>query len=127
MATFVLIHGASANAHYWYRVKPGLQAAGHDVVTPDLPTGDPSATFQTYARAVIDAIGDRSNLVIVGQSMGAFTAAIVASQLPTRLLILLAPMIPAPARTPASGAPTSGWPRHSGATPRQPASTRHST
>jgi pimeloyl-ACP methyl ester carboxylesterase len=100
VATFVLVHGAGADAHYWYRLARGLQNAGHDVVAPDLPTGDASATFETYAQAVIDAIGDRSDLVVVGQSMGAFTAPVVASRLATRLLVLLAPMIPAPGETP---------------------------
>jgi pimeloyl-ACP methyl ester carboxylesterase len=41
--------------------------------------------------------------VIVGQSYGAFTATLAASQLPARLLVLLAGMIPVPEKAPASG------------------------
>jgi predicted dinucleotide-binding enzyme len=42
----------------------------------------------------------RSGLVIVGQSMGAFTAPIVASKVPASMVVLVAPMIPAPGETP---------------------------
>jgi pimeloyl-ACP methyl ester carboxylesterase len=38
--------------------------------------------------------------VIVGQSYGAFTATLAASRLPTRLLVLLAGMIPVPGESP---------------------------
>jgi pimeloyl-ACP methyl ester carboxylesterase len=100
MATFALIHGASANSGYWSRVAPLLEAAGHDVVAPDLPTGDCSATFDTYAQVVTDAIGGRDRVVVVGQSMGAFTAPIVATTVPTSLIVLVAPMIPIPGETP---------------------------
>lgn len=100
MATFVLIHGASANSHYWSRVAPKLLSAGHEVIAPDLPIDNAAASFDTYAGTVIDAIGDRSDLVIVGQSMGAFTAPVVASEMPTSLVVLVAPMIPAPGETP---------------------------
>jgi pimeloyl-ACP methyl ester carboxylesterase len=100
VATFVLIHGASANSHYWSRVEPRLRSAGHEVIAPDLPAGNAAAGFDTYAETVIDAIGDRSGLVIVGQSMGAFTAPIVASKVPASLVVLVAPMIPAPGETP---------------------------
>ena len=100
MATFVLIHGASANSHYWSRVEPRLRSAGHEVIAPDLPAANAAAGFDTYAQTVIDAIGDRSGLVIVGQSMGAFTAPIVASKVSASLVVLVAPMIPAPGETP---------------------------
>ena len=44
-----------------------------------------------------------AGLVIVGQSYGAFTATLAASLLPTRLLVLLAGMIPVPDRARAGG------------------------
>ena len=43
-----------------------------------------------------DAIGSRRPVVLVGASMGAYTAALVAGRVPTALLVLLTPMIPAP-------------------------------
>jgi pimeloyl-ACP methyl ester carboxylesterase len=101
MATFILIHGASANSHYWYLVKPLLEAAGHIVHTPDMPTTDDSADFNTYAAAAISSIDNKSDdIVVVGQSMGAFSAPVAAENLHAKLLVLLAPMLPLPGETP---------------------------
>jgi pimeloyl-ACP methyl ester carboxylesterase len=99
VTTFVLVHGASSDHRYWSRVAPLLTAAGHSVVTPDLPVGDETAGFAEYTEAVVEAVGDRAPVVLVGQSMGAFTVPLVARRVPTTLLILLAPMIPAPRET----------------------------
>ncbi|MBC8091558.1 MAG: alpha/beta hydrolase [Pseudonocardia sp.] len=111
MTTFVLIHGSSADSHYWYRVTPLLEKAGHQVIAPDLPAGDDSADFDDYAAAVIDAVGDQSSgVVIVGQSMGAFVAPIVATKVPTELIVLLAPMIPVSGETPGSWWGDTGQP-----------------
>src|SRR5262249_59006506 len=54
-----------------------------------------------YAGVVIDAIGDAHDLIIVAQSLGAFTAVLVCSRVPADLLVLVAPMIPAPREAPA--------------------------
>ena len=99
MTTFVLVHGASSDHRYWSRVAPLLTAAGHTVVTPDLPVGDEAAGFTEYVGAVLTAVGERAPVVLVGQSMGAFTVPLVAHRIPTTLLVLLAPMIPAPHET----------------------------
>ena len=99
MTTFVLVHGASSDHHYWSRVAPLLTVAGHTVVTPDLPVADETAGFTEYVDAVLTAVGERAPVVLVGQSMGAFTVPLVAARVPTTLLVLLAPMIPAPRET----------------------------
>jgi pimeloyl-ACP methyl ester carboxylesterase len=96
MATFVLIHGAGSDGWYWHRVRPLLEAAGHDTLAVDLPTDDDAADFGTYTDVVVDAVGDRGDLVIVGQSLGGFTAPMVADRLGADLLVLVAAMIPAP-------------------------------
>ena len=44
------------------------------MVAPDLPGDDDSAELEDYADAVVEAVGDRKDLVVVGQSFGAFTA-----------------------------------------------------
>jgi pimeloyl-ACP methyl ester carboxylesterase len=77
MATYVLIHGAASDSWYWHLVAPELAARGHEVVAPDLPCDDDSAGFPEYADTVVDAVGNRSNLVVVAQSMGGFTAPLV--------------------------------------------------
>lgn len=100
MATYVLIHGAGSDPWYWHLVAPKLRALGHDVVAPDLHCDDDSAGLAEYVATTIDAIGDRRDLVVVGQSLGAFTATIVSDRLPTELLVLVAAMVPAPGESP---------------------------
>jgi pimeloyl-ACP methyl ester carboxylesterase len=101
VATFVLIHGAGDVGWYWHLVEAELRARGHDTVAPDLPCDDDSAGLPEYADAVVEAIGDRSDLVVVAQSLGGFTAPLVCERVPARLLVLVAPMIPAPGEAPA--------------------------
>lgn len=96
MATFVLIHGAGDVGWYWHLVEAELRARGHDTVAPDLPCDDDTAGLPDYADAVVAAIGDRTDLVVVGQSLGGFTAPLVCDRVPVQRLILVAPMIPTP-------------------------------
>ena len=98
MATYVLIHGAGDVGWYWHLVEAELRERGHDVVAPDLPCEDDSAGPTEYADAVIEAIGDRTDLVVVAQSVGAFTAPLVCDRAAVDLLVLVAPMIPASGR-----------------------------
>ncbi len=100
MATFVLIHGAGDGGWYWHLVDPVLRDRGHDVVAPDLPADDEAAGLASYADVVIDAIGDRAEIVVVSQSFGAFTAPLVCDRIATQLLVLVAPMIPSPGEPP---------------------------
>lgn len=100
MATYVLIPGAGSDSSYWYRVTPLLRALGHEVVTPDLPCDDESAGLAEYVDVVLDAIGDRTDLILVAQSMGGFTAPLVATRVPVELIVLVAAMVPAPGEAP---------------------------
>jgi pimeloyl-ACP methyl ester carboxylesterase len=101
MATFVLIHGAGDVGWYWHLVEAELRDRGHDVVAPDLPCEDDAAGVAEYADAVVDAIGEQADLAVVAQSFGGFTAPLVCDRLPVGLLVLVAPMIPAPGEAPA--------------------------
>jgi pimeloyl-ACP methyl ester carboxylesterase len=109
MATYVLIHGAGSDSWYWHRVVSELQARGHDVVAPDLPCDDDSAGFSEYADVVVGAIGDRTDLVVVAQSLGGFTAPLVCERAPVNLLILLAAMVPLPHEPPGDWWANTGW------------------
>jgi pimeloyl-ACP methyl ester carboxylesterase len=100
VSTFALIHGASDVGWYWHLVEAQLGKHGHDVVAPDLPCDDDAAGLNEYADAVVAAIGNRQNLIVVGQSFGGFTAPLVAARLPTDALVLVAGMIPRPGETP---------------------------
>lgn len=95
MATFVLIPGAGGDSWYWHRVTALLREAGHDVVAVDLPAGDDSAGLEEYTNVVVAAIGDRRDLVVVGQSMGGLIAPLVCRRVPVTLLVLLNAMVPA--------------------------------
>lgn len=109
MATFVLIHGGGDVGWYWHLVGEQLQRRGHDVVAPDLPTDDDGASLTDYAQSVVDAVGDRRDLVVVGQSYGGFTAPLVADRLPVDVLVLVAGMVPAPGEQPADWWSNTGY------------------
>jgi pimeloyl-ACP methyl ester carboxylesterase len=96
MATYVLIHGAGSTSWYWHLVTPELAARGHDVVAVDLPADDDSAGLEEYTDVVVDAIGDRRDLILVAQSMGGLTAPLVADRVPADLIVLVAAMVPTP-------------------------------
>ena len=60
-----------------------------------------SAGLTEYADTVVEAIGDRTDLVVAAQSFGAFTAPLVCERVAVDLLVLVAPMIPVPGEAPA--------------------------
>jgi SAM-dependent methyltransferase len=100
VTTFVLIHGAGDGGWYWHLVEAELRARGHDVVAPDLPAGDESLALDDYADAVVAAVADRRDLVVVAQSFGGFSAPLVAVRLPVAALVFVAAMVPAPGEAP---------------------------
>jgi pimeloyl-ACP methyl ester carboxylesterase len=65
-------------------------------VAPDLPCEDDSAGLSEYVDTVLEASGDRDELVLVAQSFGAFTAPLVCQRTPVQLLVLVAALVPAP-------------------------------
>ncbi|MFF5111918.1 alpha/beta hydrolase [Streptosporangium sp. NPDC000509] len=109
MTTYVLIPGAAADPWYWHLTAAELRARGHDVVTPDLPCDDDSAGFSEYADAVVDAVGDRTDLVVVAHSFGGFTAPLVCERIPVELLVLVSAMIPVPGEPPGDWWGSTGW------------------
>lgn len=109
MAMFVLIHGGGDVGWYWHLVERDLRRRGHDVVAPDLPCDDDSAGLLEYADAVVDAIGDGDDVVVVGQSYGGFTASLVAERLRVDALVLVAGMIPAPGEAAADWWDNTGY------------------
>jgi pimeloyl-ACP methyl ester carboxylesterase len=96
MSTFALIHGGGSSGWDWHLVVPELRERGHDPVAVDLPTHDDAAGWWDYAGAVVEAVADRPNLIVVGHSMGGFTAPLVAARRPVDVIVLVAGMIPAP-------------------------------
>jgi pimeloyl-ACP methyl ester carboxylesterase len=99
--TYALIPGAGGSAWYWHRLVSELRSRGHDAIAVDLPAADENAGLAEYADAVVRAIGEPSGpIVLVAQSMGAFTAPLVAQRIPVSLLVFLNAMIPRLGETP---------------------------
>jgi pimeloyl-ACP methyl ester carboxylesterase len=95
--TFVLIPGAGLNPAIWQWTIAELRSLGHIGIAPALPLDDPDARPSDHAAAVCEAVAElHGPTVVVGQSLGAFAAALVAAQVPAVALVLVAPMIPAP-------------------------------
>jgi pimeloyl-ACP methyl ester carboxylesterase len=111
MATFALIHGAADVGWYWHLVERELRARGHETVAPDLPCEDDAAGLAEYADTVARAAGHLrgSDLVVVAQSFGGFTAPLAAARLRARAIVLVTGMIPAPGEKPEDWPANTGW------------------
>jgi pimeloyl-ACP methyl ester carboxylesterase len=97
--TYVFVPGAGGDAWYWHLVIPEARARGHDVVAVSLQAGDDSAGWTAYADTIVDAIGDRTGVILVAQSLAGFSAPLVCGRVPVDLLVLLNAMIPRPGET----------------------------
>jgi pimeloyl-ACP methyl ester carboxylesterase len=101
-STFILVPGAGGDPLYWHLVAPLLRDAGHEAVAVRLPAGEDGAGLAEYASTISGAIDGRRDVVLVAQSMGAFSAPIAAAAAaPGQVarIALVAPMIPAPGET----------------------------
>jgi pimeloyl-ACP methyl ester carboxylesterase len=96
MASFVLVPGAGGMAWYWHRVVPLIGAAGHEPIAVDLPGDDRHAGLGAYADIVIRAIAERSDVILVAQSLAGFTAPLVCARAPVRMVVFVNAMIPKP-------------------------------
>jgi pimeloyl-ACP methyl ester carboxylesterase len=99
MPTFVLIPGAGTDPRVYASTIEALGALGHDALAPQLPLHEHAARPSDHADAVAGAMPRDAELVIVAQSLGAFTGPLVAARVAVAQLILLAPMIPKPGET----------------------------
>jgi len=111
MSSYVLIPGAGGAAWYWHRVVPLLRDAGHQAIAVDLPGDDPRAGLPEYTELVVAAIDGRADVVLVAQSLGAFTAPLVAARVPLRALVLANAMIPVSGETPGAWWDDTGAPQ----------------
>jgi pimeloyl-ACP methyl ester carboxylesterase len=109
METFVLIPGAGGDAGYWSRLVPELESRGHAAIAVDIREDDAALGLPEYADITLAAIGGCTDTVLVAQSMGAFTAAMVAARVPVRAIVMLNAMIPCPGETPGQWWDAVGW------------------
>lgn len=101
--TYVLVHSAWLGAWQWQAVSPLIKAAGHRVITPDLPghgsdkTPASQITMAHYVEALL-AILDKEEkpVILVGHSFNAITVSRVAELRPNKVkhLVFLAGVLP---------------------------------
>jgi pimeloyl-ACP methyl ester carboxylesterase len=96
VSTFALVHGGGGSGWDWHLVAAELRDRGHSAVAVDLPIEDRRAGWGEYADTVVHAVGNRRDVVVVGHSLGGFTAPLVCARTPVDLLVLVAAMIPSP-------------------------------
>jgi pimeloyl-ACP methyl ester carboxylesterase len=96
VATFGLIHGGGGSAWDWHLVVQELRRLRHDAVAVELPSEHETAGWEEYGDTVAAALSTRNDLVVVGHSLGAFTAPLACERVSVERLVLVAGMIPAP-------------------------------
>ena len=99
MTSAALIPGAGGLGWYWHLVERGLRDRGHNAFAVDL-AAQGRVGLPAYADAVVEAIDGRTDVALVAQSMGAFTAPLVWERVPTSRVIFVNAMIPRPGETP---------------------------
>jgi pimeloyl-ACP methyl ester carboxylesterase len=100
--TYVLVHGAWQAAWAWDHVRSKLIADGAEVIVVNLPShGDDqtpvtAVTLNMYRDAVVHAIGDRKDVILVGHSFGGTVISTVAEAVPQRIakLVFVAAFMP---------------------------------
>lgn len=97
--TFVLVPGAGGAASYWHLVQQRLSALGLESIAVDLPAADSSRGLPEYVEVIVDASRAQDDVVIVGQSLGGFSASWAADVVGPRELVLVNAMIPVPGET----------------------------
>lgn len=100
MVDILLVHGSCHGAWCWRDLIPELEARGHSARALDLPGhGDDKTpvndvTLDTYAKAVVDALGPQT--VLVGHSMGGYVITAAAAIAPAKIakMIYLCAYVP---------------------------------
>jgi len=87
--TFCLVHGSFHGAWCWNLLRRELEAAGHEVVTRDIPGDEPGLTFEDYADIVSQDIIEPESTIVVGHSRMGNVLPRIASRKSVRKLIYL--------------------------------------
>jgi pimeloyl-ACP methyl ester carboxylesterase len=98
MQTYVLVHGAMGGAHGWYKVRPLLREAGHDVFTPSLTglgerhhLGGPQTNLSTHIQDVLALVEheDLDEIVLAGHSYAGMVITGAADLIPDKIAHLV--------------------------------------
>lgn len=109
MTTFAIVHGAGDVGWSWHLVANALEAKGHTVIAPDLPTEDEQKDLTAWASTVTDALPSTSDVVVVGHSFGGFVAPLVAAEINAKALIFVTAMLPKPGEAPGDWWANTGY------------------
>ncbi|KAK9164359.1 hypothetical protein Syun_005261 [Stephania yunnanensis] len=92
---FVLVHGACHGAWCWYKVKPLLERAGHQVTALDLAASGINTknhldvrTLSEYSEPLIkflESLPEREKVILVGHSLGGMNVAFAAEKFPEKI------------------------------------------
>lgn len=111
----VLLHGGSSSAATWDRLAAALAAAGRRAIAADLRGHGGSSRTPTYPltgfRDDIVGLLDRlalDRVALVGHSLGAHTASLIAQRQPERITRLVLEEPPVPTREPSDAHGLSG-------------------
>ena len=99
-----MVAATSGGTGIWWS---GLAPARPRRRRPRPPCDDDTATLQDYADPVVEAIGERRDVVVVAQSYGGFTAPLVADRVPVDVVVFVTAMVPAPGPNLPTGGITS--------------------
>ena len=80
--------------------RPSCARAGTMWSRPTFRRTTSRSELDDYADAVVAAVGDRRELIVVAQSFGGFTAPLVAVRLPVDALVFVTAMVPSPGEAP---------------------------
>lgn len=97
--TYVLVPGAGGLAAFWHLVQAELASRGLPSIAVDLPGDDATQGLPEYVDRIVEAAAGADDVVLVGQSIGGFSASWAATLLPASRLVLLNAMIPLPGET----------------------------
>ncbi len=102
-APIVFVHGAFVGGWSFEQFREPFEAAGYETHAPNLPHHERGADMEALARAGVNdyskAIIDyahklRAPPILVGHSLGGLVCQLVATKIPVRALVLLAPSAP---------------------------------
>ncbi|NJK48933.1 alpha/beta hydrolase [Candidatus Gracilibacteria bacterium] len=97
MSLFCLVHGACQGAWVWDLLIPYLEAQGHKTVAMDLPIEDPDVTLSDYVDAVLEALPEtEEDVILVGHSMAGTFISLIAARYRVRQLVFIGSLIPHP-------------------------------
>jgi surfactin synthase thioesterase subunit len=121
MRSYVLVPGAGGVATWFFsRLARLLEKAGNEAIAVDLPGDDETAGLTEYADLVVQAVGGRREVVLLAQSLGGFTAPLVANRTRLDAVVFVNAMIPEPGERAADWWGNTGWSQA-----RTKAATRH--